>query len=412
MPPSEPTEAFVWIWLPGSLHPVVAGVLEQRGVVFAFEYAQSYLARPDRIALYIPELPLEPGSIFPLVGEVAGCLRDAGPDSWGQRVIENRLVGNGRLTANGLGLLTNLLESASDRIGALDFQASPIDYVVRATGKATLNELSEVATYVEAGEPLPPALDEALLQATLIGGARPKAVLDDYDRQLIAKFSSSSDSYPVVKAEFVAMELARRARLEVASVEITTALGKDVLLVERFDRRADGTRRAMVSALTILRLDPDTEGWYATYPDLADQIRSRFTEPENSLRELFSRVTFSILVSNTDDHARNHAAFWDGSMLTLTPAYDLTPSRRSGGEATQAMAIGRDGYKLSQLVGCVERASEFLLSKAEARAIIDHQIDVIRANWEDSCDLGRLSTVERESMWERQFINPFALYDY
>jgi serine/threonine-protein kinase HipA len=275
-----------------------------------------------------------------------------------------------------------------------------------------LNELSEVATYVEAGEPLPPALDEALLQATLIGGARPKAVLDDYDRQLIAKFSSSSDSYPVVKAEFVAMELARRARLDVASVEITTALGKDVLLVERFDRRADGTRRAMVSALTILRLDPDTEGWYATYPDLADQIRSRFTEPENSLRELFSRVTFSILVSNTDDHARNHAAFWDGSMLTLTPAYDLTPSRRSGGEATQAMAIGRDGYKLSQLVGCVERASEFLLSKAEAREIVDHQIDVIRANWEDTCDLGRLSRVERESMWERQFINPFALYDY
>jgi serine/threonine-protein kinase HipA len=275
-----------------------------------------------------------------------------------------------------------------------------------------LNELSEVATYVEAGEPLPPALDEALLQATLIGGARPKAVLDDNDRQLIAKFSSSSDSYPVVKAEFVAMELARRARLDVASVEITSALGKDVLLVERFDRRTDGTRRAMVSALTILGLDPHTEGWYATYPDLADQIRSRFTEPENSLRELFSRVTFSILVSNTDDHARNHAAFWDGSMLTLTPAYDLTPSRRSGGEATQAMAIGRDGYKLSQLVGCVERASEFLLSKAEARAIIDHQIDVIRANWEDTCDLGRLSRVERESMWERQFINPFALFDY
>jgi serine/threonine-protein kinase HipA len=99
-------------------------------------------------------------------------------------------------------------------------------------------------------------------------------------------------------------------------------------------------------------------------------------------------------------------------MLTLTPAYDLTPSRRSGGEATQAMAIGRDGYKLSQLVGCVERASEFLLSKAEAREIVDHQIDVIRANWEDTCDLGRLSRVERESMWERQFINPFALYDY
>jgi len=269
-----------------------------------------------------------------------------------------------------------------------------------------------VATYVEAGEPLPPALDEALLQATLIGGARPKAMLDDDGRQFIAKFSSSSDSYPVVKAEFVAMELARRAGLDAASVKIASALGKDVLLVERFDRRLDGTRRAMVSALTILGLDPHTEGWYATYPDFAVQIRSRFTGPEGALRELFSRITFSVLVSNTDDHARNHAAFWDGSMLTLTPAYDLTPSRRSGGEATQAMAIGRDGYKMSQLVGCVERASVFLLSEVEAREIVDHQIDVIRAEWQGVCERGRLSKVERASLWERQFINPFALYGY
>jgi serine/threonine-protein kinase HipA len=316
------------------------------------------------------------------------------------------------LPANGLGFLTILLESGSDRIGALDFQASPSDYVTRATGRATLDELGEVATLVEAGEPLPPALDEALLQATLIGGARPKAVLDDDGRQFIAKFSSSSDSYPVVKAEFVAMELARRAGLEAAPVKITSALGKDVLLVERFDRHPDGTRRAMVSALTILGLDPHTEGWYATYPDLADQIRSRFTGPEGALRELFSRITFSVLVSNTDDHARNHAAFWDGSMLTLTPAYDLTPSRRSGGEATQAMAIGRDGYKMSQLVGCVQRASSFLLSELEAREIVDHQIDVIRTEWKGTCDEGRLTEIERESMWERQFINPFALYDY
>jgi len=410
--PSEPVEAFVWIWLPGSLEPVVAGVLERRSSVYTFEYAESYLARHSRISLYLPELPLEPGILSPLVGEVAGCIRDSGPDSWGQRVIENRLVGRGTLPVNGFGLLTNLLESGSDRIGALDFQSSPYDYVARTTGKATLDELVEAAALVEAGEPLPPALDEALLQGTLIGGARPKAVLVCGDRQLIAKFSSSSDPYPVVRAEFVAMELAQRAGLDVAPVEITSALGKDVLLVERFDRPPTGARRAIVSALTILGLDAETEGWYATYPDLADQIRARFADPERYLRELFSRITFNVLVSNTDDHARNHAAFWDGATLTLTPAYDLTPSQRSGGEATQAMAIGRDGYKLSQLAGCVERSSEFLLSEAQAREIIDHQLDVINADWEAACDLGGLTTVERRSMWGRQFINPFAVHDY
>lgn len=412
MPPSNPTEAFVWIWLPGALDPVVAGVLEQRGTQYTFEYAQSYLARPGVISLYVPELPLEPGVLFPRVGEVAGCIRDAGPDSWGQRVIENRLVGKGTLPANGLDLLTNLLESGSDRIGALDFQSSPTEYVARAAGKATLDELASAAALVEAGEPLPPALDEALLQGTLIGGARPKAIMTNGDREFIAKFSSSTDSYAVVKAEFVAMELARRAGIHVAPVAITSALGKDVLLIERFDRPADGSRRAMVSALTILGLDAETEGRYATYPELADTIRSRFSEPEIALPELFSRITFNVIVSNTDDHARNHAAFWDGSMLTLTPAYDICPSQRSGGEVTQAMAIGRDGYKLSQLVGCVDRAAVFLLSESDARAIVDHQLEVVHTEWQEVCDMGQLTRIERDSMWGRQFVNPFALYDY
>jgi len=135
-------------------------------------------------------------------------------------------------------------------------------------------------------------------------------------------------------------------------------------------------------------------------PDIQNAVESRL------------HFTFDVLVSNTDDNARNHTAFWDGSMLTLTPAYDLTPSRRSGGEAKQAMAIGRVGYKMSQLVGCVERTSVLLLSEVEAREIVDHQIDVIRAEWDGVCESGRLSKIVRASMWERQFINPFSLYCY
>lgn len=127
-------------------------------------------------------------------------------------------------------------------------------------------------------------------------------------------------------------------------------------------------RRAQVSALTILGLD-EWGARYASYEALADQVRERFTKPKATLRELFSRLTFNVLVGNTDGHARNHAAFWDGAELTLTPAYDVCSLPRTGGEASQAMAIGRDGYRLSQVAACVARASTYLLAESEAREI-------------------------------------------
>ena len=146
-------------------------------------------------------------------------------------------------------------------------------------------------------------------------------MIDDDERKLIAKFSASTDLYSVVNAEFIAMKLASACGLDVAPVFLIPAGGKDVLLIERFDRvkAANGWhRRAMVSALTILGLD-EMMARYASYADLAEVIRHRFTDPKDTLRELFGRICFNILCGNTDDHARNHAAFWDGKMLSLTP---------------------------------------------------------------------------------------------
>jgi serine/threonine-protein kinase HipA len=411
---SEPAEVFVWAWLPGASEPVPAGRLEATSGVVYINYGRSYLDRSDAVPLYLPELPLRQGRIRPQSGlAAAGCIRDAGPDAWGQRIILQRR--SGRLTADSdtddHGLITYLLESESDRIGALDFQTSATAYRAR-TSEASLDEMVTAADRLEAGLPLTPALEAALLHGTSVGGARPKVLLNDGDRKLIAKLSSRSDPYPVVKAEAVAMELARRVGLDVARTEVTEVLGHDVLLVDRFDRPEGGRqRRMLVSALTILNLDV-MMARYATYYDLADAIRSRFTEPKQALRELFSRIIFNICVSNTDDHARNHAAFWDGVILTLTPAYDICPQPRSGGEATQAMAIRRDGYRYSQLAGCVDAASDtYLLSKGEAREIIDHQVDTIRSEWNEAADVARLTSGERNRLWERQILNPYALQD-
>ncbi|MSW82247.1 MAG: hypothetical protein F2840_14010 [Actinobacteria bacterium] len=245
------------------------------------------------------------------------------PGRMGQRVIRHRLTGrvDRNMDASDLGMLTYLLESGSDRI--------------------------------ETGQSLSPEMDIALMHGTSIGGARPKVLLSDGGRQLIAKLSSRTDPYPVVKAEAAAMALAARVGLDVAKTQVTRALGHDVLLVERCDRTGViGQRRMMVSALTMLGLD-SMQFRYAAYHDLADVIRARFTDPDATLRELFARIVCNICVRNTDHHARNHAAFWNGEHLSLTPAYDLCPQVRSGGTANQGMAISPDGFRRSQLAGTV-----------------------------------------------------------
>ncbi len=417
MTSEPPHEAFVWCWLPEDEEPVVAGRLETVGDLVLFNYGLSYLGRRDAVPLYLPELPLRRGSIEPLPGlRIAGCINDGSPDAWGQRVIMQLLLGSNAKDADAaiLDPLTYLLRSGSDRIGALDFQDSPDQYVPRLETTARLEELMAAADLVDRRLPLSPGLDRALLHGSSVGGARPKALLDDAEtgRKLIAKFSSSTDFYPVVKGEFCAMELAHRAGLDVAPVKLVTVLGRKALLVERFDR-IPGTRRrrAMVSALTMFELD-EMMGRYASYADLAELIRARFTDAQATLRELFSRIVFNILVGNTDDHARNHAAFWNGETLSLTPAYDICPQRRSGGEATQAMAIGPDGYRFSQLDGCVRYAGTYLLTEPQAREIVDHQIDVIRGEWDDVAELAELTAVDRDYFWRRQLLNPYALQDY
>jgi serine/threonine-protein kinase HipA len=410
---AEPTEAYVWVWLPEAQEPVIAGLLERSpgGVPVTFTYASTYRGRPNAIPLYQPELPLVPGRIAPFNGVLASCLRDASPDTWGRRVI---VRGWGEDAVDDLGELTYMLESGSDRIGALDFQESATVYVPRDHDSASLVELEQAAQALDSGEPIPRALVEALVHGTSVGGARPKALITDASRRLIAKFSSTTDPFPVVKAEFVAMTLARSAGLDVAPVEITQVHGRDVLLIERFDRRGS-ERRLMVSALTILRLDEMEAALTSSYADLAVAVRERFYDPVATLAELFARITFNILCSNTDDHARNHAAFWDGRLLRLTPAYDICPQPRSGGETRQAMAIGVDGWRYSQLAGCVDRAGAYLPrrnAKAEARAIIDRQVEAIRNGWDDVCDQARLTQQERDDLSGRQFLNPYAFYDY
>lgn len=410
-------QAFVWIWLPGETNPLVAGKLEAHKDQLRFYYGKSYLERISdgqvSLSIYEPELPLKSG-VLPLPSGLSmpSSLRDASPDAWGRRVIMNKILGRKGTDVDTIQLneLCYLLESGSDRIGALDFQRSPTEYQARSTDSSSLEELLESTKRVEQGIPLTPALDAALLHGTSIGGARPKALIEDQDKKYIAKFSSQADLYNVVKAEFVAMRLASIVGLNVASVKLTRSLNKDVLLIERFDRiktKKGWSRKMMVSALTLFGLD-EMMARYGSYETFAEIIRHRFIDPKQTLRELFSRLVFNILCGNTDDHARNHSAFWDGQCLSLTPAYDLCPQGRLGHEASQAMFIsGRNN--LSQLRTCLDVTDDFLLSKKEAREIFNKQITLIKKHWKAICDEAQITVIDKTMLWKHSFLNSYAI---
>ena len=407
--PYRARRVFVWTWLPGESVPVVAGAVDRVGADrLDFTYARSYLDNENAISLYTPELPLRRGTQEPLGGlMVAACLKDATPNSWGERVIGNHL-GSGDAE---LSIETYMLESGSNRLGAIDFQDSPQEYRPRLE-TASLDELYDAAEKVLAGEPLSPAIGDALLNGTAIGGAHPKvAVSDDSGTEYIAKLSVSTDAHPWIRAEAVAIELARRCGIDVPDARVTTSMGRDVLLVERFDRLPGGRRHHVVSGLTMLGFDALLGARYGSYPEMLDVLRELGRAPHDIGRQLFERVVFNIAIGNNDDHARNHAALWDGQSLELTPAFDLTPQVRSTDTSAQAMAIGRDGSRASQFSVCVAAAADYGLSRPEAKQIIHRTVWTIEEHWRDAADAAGLGEADRNLLWKRSVLNKSVFYD-
>lgn len=145
--------------------------------------------------------------------------------------------------------------------------------------------------------------------------------------------------------------------------------------------------------------------------DLAELIRLDFNNPRNTQRELFGRLVFNILVGNTDDHARNHAAIRDGNQLSLSPAYDICPQNRAGREASQAMRIMGE-QNLSRLDLCLKSAALFSLSSEAAQEIVEHQIHVIKSHWELVCDEVDMHETDRRLLWGQQIFNPFSIEGY
>jgi serine/threonine-protein kinase HipA len=405
-------EAYVWIRLPGAAEPVVCGrVAAPDGspdAVHRFVYGRSYRELEGAIPMLPHALPVQAGE-QPSRRGLHGVLRDAAPDAWGRRVLMHRLQMSVERAEAELTEIDYLL-SKGDGVGALHFQSGASSYESKPRPSAGIADLLSAAEAVERNLPLPPELDEALLHATSIGGTRPKALVMNEDGQpAIAKFSSTSDHYPMVKLEALALNLARQVGIDVVTGRRVSVLNKDVLLVDRFDCAAGAEkRRHFFSALTALDLD-SMEARYASYLDLADYLRRFADDATGQCRELFRRMVFNIMIGNADDHARNHALLWDGHRVRLTPAYDVCVIPRLSLEGHQAMDVGELG-KHATLGNAYSSCGRFGLGGTEAREIAEEMEATIRANWHEASDEAELPDPLAANLWERTVLSPAIRY--
>lgn len=385
-------ECFVYIVLPDTSEFVTAGrlVIEQgrNGVpVGQFVYGKSYLARHNAVPIDPLELKLGTATYqTTALKGVFGALRDAGPDYWGRRVIEKH-AGLPELSE-----IDYLLYAPDDRAGALGFGlgAEPPAPKRQFSRTLDLEKLLAIADAIIKDEkplegPEAEQVEDLMLIGTSMGGARPKAVVEDDESLWIAKFNRPDDKWNHARTEHAMLELSRACGVHSAQSRIEKAGDRDVLLVRRFDReRAEAgyLRARMISGLTILRTEDvheQRDRW--SYVLLAEELRRISANPKDDAAELFRRMVFNALISNTDDHPRNHAAIAREKNWQLSPAYDLTPSMPISIERRDLAMVCGDLGRYAHADNLLSQCQRFHLQAAQAAQIIATMEEQVRASW-------------------------------
>jgi serine/threonine-protein kinase HipA len=383
--PSE-REAYVYIQIPGTLDTVPAALLRVQTLpdgtqIGRFRYGDRYLRRHDAVALDPFQLPLDKTVYeFTRLKGIPGAVRDAAPDAWGRRVIEHKLERN----AADLQEIDYLLHGPQDGAGCLSFglKAEPPAPKRPYNRTHQLAELIAATKAIEQGRPVAAHLLEQLEPGTSMGGARPKATIEDAQHLWLAKFPANEDRFNLQRVEYATLDLARRCGLSVTQTRLQAVGGADVLMLQRFDRDHTDNgylRFGLVSGLTVLDAGDshlDRDRW--SYPLLADNLRRWSDKPEADCAELFRRMVFNAAVTNNDDHPRNHALLRRHSGWRLSPAYDLVPTPVLSLERRDlALTIGTYG-RTASLYNLLSQAGHFGLSAQEARAEIDRLVAVVR----------------------------------
>lgn len=356
----------------------------------SFKYDESWLKNPENFELE-PYLPLTEGTFHTDTKKsIFASFSDCSPDSWGRLLIkqnEEKRAEKEKRARRQLNQIDYLLAVYDfSRHGALRFKQTPDGDFLSAQDNKAIPPLVELPKLLTASEKV---LDddasyndirELLAPGSSLGGARPKAsVIDKTGNLCIAKFPKKDDNNNNVLWEAVALTLAEKAGLNVQRWELTTALGKAVLLLKRFDRTGGGQRIPFLSAMTMLNANDGESNEYS-YLDLAEIIRTKGVNVTNDMKELWHRMLFSVLISNTDDHLRNHGFLrTDATGWQLSPLYDVNPSS----DRTGNLQLNIDENSSTASVELVMSVAEyFRLNKTEAEKIFNQTRSAV-AEWRD-----------------------------
>lgn len=390
--PAKDQTCYAFIQLPGTFEWAVCGVLRvsevgpnaYRGV---FQYGRSYLARQNAPSLDPYHLPLSdrPQEFTKLKG-IPGALRDAGPDAWGRRVIQAKLG----LPEADISEVDYLLSGPDDGAGNLRFGTSPKPPTGARPFNRThqLQALTDAAQELEETGKLPHEVLEQLEPGTSMGGARPKVSIEEDHRIWLTKLPEKNDKLNMQRIEYATLELARLAGLDVCGTRIEKVGSQDALMLERFDRKWNPDAKAyarlgLISGLTVLDAEDGylgRERW--SYLLLADELRRWSSRPAQDKLELFRRMVFNAMVTNNNDHPRNHALLQVDGRWRLSPAYDIVPVPATSKERRDlALRVGSFGRAASKY-NLLSQPAVFGLSVEAARAEIDRMRESV-SRWQE-----------------------------
>jgi serine/threonine-protein kinase HipA len=383
-------ECYVYLQMPQSMEVVTCGkfVLDHRPRgprVGRLVYGRNYRMRPDAVPIDPVNLPLSDRTFETTeLGGLFGAIRDSGPDAWGRKVIE-RQSGHGRLHE-----LDYILEGPEDRAGALSFglgvhPPAPRREFNRIVHLDELRQAAAVIEQAESGEAVQRQLRDLMDPTTSLGGARPKNGVETDDGLWVAKFPAREDRWNHGPVEAAMLDLARECGIRVPEARVVQVGDESVLLVRRFDRQkttAGYFRHRMLSALTLLRASENAvemRNW--SYPLLADELRRISCRPDEDRRELYRRMVFNALISNHDDHPRNHAVIAPGAEWELSPAYDLTPGPQHALERRDLALVCGERGREATATNLISQAPRFAFTADDAGQIIAGLSAIIAARW-------------------------------
>jgi serine/threonine-protein kinase HipA len=384
-------EALVYVDLEDTSHLVgrLWGRMRKDSESATFEYDAEWLKNPAKFSLE-PALQLGPGPFHtPADTPMFGAIGDSAPDRWGRalmRRMERRRAEAAGTAPRALREIDFLLLVDDEaRLGALRFAEKEGGPFIRKEGVKRIPPLVELPKLLAAAEHVMDEKDTAedlqllLAPGSSLGGARPKASVREKDGDLaIAKFPRKDDEYNTVVWEAIALALASKAGIDVPKTRIETVANKPVLLLRRFDRDGD-SRIPFLSAMSMLgSKDNDTR----SYMEIVDALRQHGAKPKEDMEKLWRRVVFNILISNTDDHMRNHGFLYDGpDGWRLSPAYDLNPTPTDIKPRILSTAINEDDTTASLPVAMAV-ADYFEVDDKKARAIAA-EVGKVVATWRD-----------------------------